>query len=749
MEGNVFLRAQAIFRGSTGRSARRKLLFLAAGVALAIACIALIRFSPTFGARRPNVLIVTIDTLRADHLGCYGYRAARTPHIDQLATEGVLCTDAIAAAPITMPSHSSILTGLLPPAHGVRDNGAYALGDDNVTLAERLKARGYSTQAFVSAIVLARRYNLTQGFDGYDDDLWAEDSPKLFMIRDRPAARTADRAIAWLERWAGTPERKPFFLWVHFFDPHQPYEASAEDAAGAATPYDAEITSADRGVGRLLEALRARGVLDDTLVVLTADHGESLGEHGEKTHALFVYDATVRVPLVLRYPRLLPKGTVYPGSVRSVDIVPTVLAALRLPGGRETQGRDLLDPLRGRSAPLDLPQYAESLLSELGFGMAPLYSVRQGGFKFIRAPRPELYDLRNDPRELHNLYATDRGRAGRLERELDRLLQESARQAHAARENPMSRESEEALRALGYVAPATDRQSMGGMDPKDGIAIYRQLEDARHLAQGRRWQQAETVLRGILAEIPGHLSARNILALCLVRQNKLDEARKEYERSLAQDPGQARVLAMLGTLDLLNGDDAAAERQYRDALARMPGFVEAMVNLGFIQSLRDDNAGAEAWYAKAVAADPGLPVVHRRIGDLHYERRDYAGALASYRRALEVAPHDFQALVQAGNAAKHVGEDETARGYFDRASTVRPDSWLPAYNKACLEATRGRTADALASLDVAIGKGFRALQLLKHDPELATLRGQAEFRARLAAVERAARAAPAVDDAES
>lgn len=313
----------------------------------------------------------------------------------------------------------------------------------------------------------------------------------------------------------------------------------------------------------------------------------------------------------------------------------------------------------------------------------------------------------------------------------------------------MSRESEEALRALGYLAPAADRSSMGGMDPKDGIDFYNRLEDARHLAQRRQWPRAETILRGILAQLPGHLSARNILALCLVRQDRLDEAREEYERSLVQDPGQPRVLAMLGTLDLLSGDDATAERHYRAALEHMPGFVEAMVNLGFIQSLRGDDAGAESWYAKATAAEPGLPMVHRRLGDLHYERRDYKAALAAYRRALEVAPHDFQALVQAGNAAKHVAEDDAARGYFDRARKVRPDSWLPGYNQACLEAARGRAAEAFSALDEAIGKGFQGLGLLNGDPELAGLRGLPGFRPRLEAVRRAARATPARDDSES
>src|SRR5260221_1623024 len=232
-----------------------------------------------------NVLVITIDTLRADHLGCYGFHLARTPVIDQLASEGMRASNTVSSAPITMPSHTSIFTGLFPPAHGVRDNGAYALGEDAVTLAERLRDSGYTTHAFVSALVLNRRYNLNQGFETYDDDLWAEDDPKLFMIRERQAPKTADLFLAWLNSW-NAKKTKPFFTWIHFFDPHQPYRPSPEDLATSVSPYAAEITGLYRQIGRLMERLRTDGLLDETLVIFTADHGESLGEHGEQTHAI-------------------------------------------------------------------------------------------------------------------------------------------------------------------------------------------------------------------------------------------------------------------------------------------------------------------------------------------------------------------------------------------------------------------------------------------------------------------------------
>ena len=673
----------------------------------------------------PNVLLVTLDTTRADHIGCYGFPLAQTPRLDRLAREGVRCANAVTAAPITLPSHSTILTGLYPPAHGVRDNGTYALGDDAVTLAERLKAKGYRTQAFVSALVLNRRYGLAQGFDGYDDDLWSEDEAKLFMIRSRPGPKTAARAAAWLDRWAkeGSPKsRKPFFLWMHLFDAHQPYRLTSAERVLAPSAYDAEIGVLDRSVGRVLDELEKLGVLDDTLVVVTADHGESLGEHGEKTHAVFVYDATVRVPLLLRFPRGLPRGKVYEGPVRTVDLVPTILAALKLPGGKETQGTNLLPALAGAEPPPDLPQYSESLLSEVGFGMAPLFGVRHGGYKWIRAPKPEVYDLVHDRRELRNLYPAEARRGARLDRELQAVLDDSQRRALNPQKSPMDKETLESLQALGYLAPRNTRQAMQGIDPKDGMVLYTKLEDARHLAQQDQWDESERLLRELLAVTPNNVTAVNILALVKTRQGDLLAARQEYLHSLALDPKQARVHAMLGTLSLLDDDLDAAERSYRRALEITPGFVEAISNLGMIAALRDDPRKAEALYRQAIAADPGFPRVYRRLADLYYERGDYAKALENYRKTLAVEPADFVALVQAGNSARHAGDPKAAADYFSKAAHRRPSSWIPVYNEACLAAVSGDSARALKLLGTLGDKTFVRTELLTTDPDLAAVR---------------------------
>lgn len=679
-----------------------------------------------------NVLVITIDTTRADHIGCYGFHLARTPVIDQMAAEGVRAANAVSSAPITMPSHSSIFTGLYPLAHGVRDNGAYALGEDAVTLAERLRSTGYTTHAFVSALVLNRRYNLNQGFESYDDDLWSEEDPKLFMIRSRRAPKTADRFLSWLEGWNKT-KSKPFFTWIHFFDPHQPYHPDPMDVPLAASTYDAEITGVDRAIGRIVDKLREDNLLDNTLLVITADHGESLGEHGEPTHAIFVYDATVRVPLIIRAPWLLKPG-VYEAPVRSVDIMPTILDGLGMAAPKAIDGRSLLAALQGKEAAPQLPQYSESLLSEVGFGMAPLFAIRDGGYKFIRAPRPELYDLRNDPHELHNLVAQQPRVAARLNGELSQLMQESERHAIKAAANPMTKETEESLQALGYLAPHGERNAMQGIDPKDGLPLHNKLEEARHFAQRGKWAESEKLLLEIAAVTPRNVSALNVLGLIGVKTADLVKARKYYTQSLAIDPSQFRVHGVLGGLALAEGKLDEATREFKVSLQENPHFAESMANLGFIEALQGHEPAAEQWYQKGIAADPTFPRVYRRLGDLYYERGDFAHAYGYYKKTIEILPSDVRAVLQAGNSARRIGKAAEAEALFQRGEALRPDGWIPTYNRVCLLATTGKADMALQTLDKLVTKHPLPMTLVEHDPDLASVRalpGYAALRHRL------------------
>jgi len=686
---------------------------------------------------RPNVLVITIDTCRVDRIRCYGYPLARTSGVDRLAAGGVRCTNAATVAPITLPAHASILTGLYPPAHGVRDNGAYALSDSAVTLAERFKQAGYETSAFVSALVLSKLYNLTQGFDAYDDDLWEEDQPEMFMIRDRPGPKTAKLFTAWLDGWHARGQA-PFFAWVHMFDPHQPFNSNPPDAYLCPTPYDAEIAQADDGVEIIVKWLEGKGLLDQTFIVLTADHGESLGEHKEKTHAIFIYDATIHVPLVWRYPPLLPAGKVYDGPVRAIDIMPTVLAAAGVAGGDQTQGENLLGALRGDVAPPESPQYCESLLSQVGFGMAPLHGVRLDGFKYIRAPRPELYDLRNDPKELDNLYDHRKDFAIQLEARLDAIMKQSdAIALDSSNKKPMDGETMEMLEALGYMASEESISAMGGMDPKDGIEIYEMLQKARGAARFGRWDICESLCRKLLERVPGHASALNMLASALMRGGRLDEAEAVCVKSLESEPRQHRVHLMMANISIRRENLDEAEARIKKVFELSPKFPEAMIRMGYIERMRGNRKAAEEWIQKAAAEDPKSPRVQASYAELFYLNGKYREALEHYRKALEVNPKIFSAIMLAGGCAQKENRFDEAETFYQQGLKLRPDSWLPPYNLACLRAAQQRYEEAFTLLKQAIDTdtGRRPLRsLMTHDKDLEPLRTDPRFTPLLNAV---------------
>ncbi len=528
---------------------------------------------------------------------------------------------------------------------------------------------------------------------------------------------------------------------MHFFDPHQPYNLRSFDlAALTATPYDAEIAEADRGVGRLIDWLREHGRLDDTLVVLTADHGESLGEHGEPTHGVFIYDSTIHVPLIWRLPHVFPSGTTYDGPVRHIDIVPTILAILGLPGRETTQGTDVLAALQKRTPPPDLTQYSEARLAEEGFGMAPLFGVRHDGRKWIQAPRPELYDLHSDPGELHNLYPEEPAAARPLEGALEAVVTDSKGRALTAPTREIDRETEDMLRALGYLAPPEERAEMGGMDPKDGMALYAKLQAARESAQEGDWDGATKLLTEVIATAPENVTAHNLLALADIRRGDYDGAERQYQESLAKQPRQHRVYGALGALAIHRGDLDEAERRFHQALDLAPNYVEAMSNLGWVEAARGNEAGAEAWYQRAIAVDPSYPHVYRRLADLYYDRKDWAHALEYYHRVLTALPNFFEVLIQAGNSARFLNDTQKAAAYYDEAAKVHADSWIPPYNLACLRALGGDPQGAMVLLGQAVDLGFGGTKLLDTNEDFASLRALPEWPELVARAEQVARA---------
>jgi choline-sulfatase len=684
---------------------------------------------------QPNVIVITVDTLRADHLGCYGFEQARTPNIDALAAQGVRADRAMAAVPITLPSHTTLFTGLNPPAHGVRDNGLYKVPDEAETLAERLKAEGYRTQAFVSAWVLHRRFNLNQGFDDYDDVLDDEGNPGMFRVPERSGKDTMDEVLKWLDSAVEPSSKAPFFLWVHLFDPHQPYAPPAEDAQASPTPYDGEIASVDRQIGRFIDKLRDKKVLDDTILVFTSDHGESLGEHGEATHALFIYESTIRVPLIVRYPHALPAAKVYSGAVGGVDVMPTILGLAGLKPN-DTQGADLSKAMAGTvEAPLRSP-YSESVHPELEFGMVPLHGLRSNQWTYIRAPRAELYDRSTDPGETHNLLedgdaASDNSRAQALalEKALTDVFEDSKRFAMTSDVRPIDDETTKMLQALGYMDASDAPAGVEGMDPKDGIQLFNAMDEARQFALRSNYQAAKEVLVRLLDAAPSNASARNLLAMCELYLGNMDAVENLYLESLAHEPRQPEVLTQLGRLRMAEGKLEAARARLLEALTVDPAYIPAMIFVAHIDIKQGKPEAAKAWYDRAIESDPKDPAPYQQYGDFYFRRNEFEKAKGWYEKTLELQPDSYLGAMQAGMSALRLSDSATAERYFLLANRNDPNSWKPLYNLACVQSRKGARDAAFGYLQRAIASGFVDSAMLRADPCFAALRADPRFTA--------------------
>jgi choline-sulfatase len=561
------------------------------------------RTAPPAVGRGANLLLVTIDTLSAERVGCYGYDRAQTPRIDGLAQEGLLFERALTVAPLTLPSHTSLLTGLYPLHHGVRDNGIFRAGDSLETLAEALGAEGYATGAFVSAHVLEGFYGLAQGFDTYDDSFGASMAgPNL----ERPADRTTERALAWLGTAAAD---KPWFAWVHLFDPHVPYLPPARFPAratgDASARYDAEVTFADEQLGRLLDSLEASGQAERTLVVVTSDHGESFGQHDEPTHGFFVYDAVMRVPLVMRFPPL-GQGRRVSGQVSLVDIFPTVLEILLGDAPGELDGRSLLSSWEQDAAPLHHDAYLESQHPFYALGLAPIAALSTADYKYIEAPRPELYAHGDDPGELQNLFADETALAAGLAREM--LALRGGRPAldpeatDALQPTSASDEDLAKLRALGYTFGAGQGRD-AGIDPKDIVREYNEL----------RAQAAPLFQRGRFAELV-----------------------PIYERILAICPGDVPTMGKLGEAYHRLGDYERAEAMLRPCVSLRGDQTRAALNLAHVLRKTDRREEALEVYQAALKGAPTDTVVLIDAAQIALELGRNGLALEFGRRALEV-----------------------------------------------------------------------------------------------------------------
>ncbi len=647
-----------------------------------------------------NVLLVTVDTLRADRL-----TGTLMPRLSELARQGHAFPTAYAHAPLTLPSHASILTGLLPPAHGVRGNGGFRLTEDHVTLAERLKGAGYRTGAFIGAFVLDARFGLGQGFDVYqavaDDRAFAVD----FAFAERPAEAVLRDADAWLRQ----PSAAPWFAWVHLFDPHAPYEAPGATPAAA---YDGEVRRVDAALGSFLDRLRARGALDRTLVVVTADHGEGLGAHGEATHGLFVYDTTVRVPLVVAGPGVDAATSARPAA--HIDLVPTVLDTLELPADAGLPGRSLRAEL-----PEDRPIYLEAFDGWLSAAAAPVRAVVQRGLKFISVPEAELYDLERDPAEAANLYEAADPRVRELTAALAQV--ERGRFSSGPATDPAA---DRRLRSLGYAsgAAAVPTRDFGADDdPKRVRPLYERFLTT--LASGT--PDADALLQ-IVRERPAFEAARLAAASLLIEAGRgadavallrTEAAAPEASPTLVERLGAAwlaageprraaEVLAplvardpaavsadawnMLGVARAQLGERSVARQALDQAVRLAPSAVRFRFNRALLRLEDGDRAGALADAGEMVVLAPELTDAWRLRATLHFESGQRAAAIADWQRVVALEPGDADSLFNLATALEAAGNLVEARAAAARYLSLpgRPDSGADAAAMRALAARR-------------------------------------------------------------
>ena len=649
-----------------------------------------------------NVLLVTIDTLRADRLGAYG--GPPTAAIDALSARGVRFARAYAHAPMTLPSHVSILTGLLPPVHGVRNNGTFRLDPSVLTLASLLRAAGYRTGAFVGAFVLDRRFGLDQGFDVYDD-LYRESRNRAdFRFDERRAPEVLQPAADWILSGRARAEARvgqrpadqtmPWFAWVHLFDPHAPYDAPE---ARTADLYDNEIAFTDAALGAFLSRLRGAGGLDRTLIALTADHGEGLGDHGEATHGLFAYDTTLRVPLVIAGPGIAPR--VGSDLAAHVDLLPTVLDLLGLDAPDGLPGISLRGAMNGDD-PGPRALYFEALDANLTRRWAPLTGTVRGAWKYIDLPIDELYDLEADPDETTNL-ATTRPR----ERDTLRVALDDLRRrfgpAGPAEALPPDADTEARLRALGYTAVAPGPAAAGRYtdddDPKRLVDLDRRYNDALAQATAGALDEAAASLRTIIAARPDFTGAYTTAASILIQAGRPAEAVDLLGAARAQGLDSPQIADRLGAAQLAAGRPAEAAAALEPLAAAPAPTIDSLNTLGVAYAELGRAADARRLFDRVLAVDPKSPGTWNNVGllDLHAGRLD--AAAAAFRRAVAADPA-YTAAWQGLGAALVERDRAAAIDAWTRVVELAPDDHDTLFNVGVLLAESAEPAAALPYL---------------------------------------------------
>ena len=627
----------------------------------------------------PNIVLITLDTVRADRMGFLGSTRKLTPNLDVFARQSVVFSRAYAQAPITTASHATILTGTYPQFHQVTDFGV-PLAPDLPYAPQILSAHGYHTAAFIGSLILdpASRSapGFERGFDLYDSNFHRR---RPGEDRYQSIERRGEQVIAHALDWLDQQPRAPFFIWIHLYDAHDPYDPPEPfKTRYAATPYDGEIAYVDSVVGKLLAQLLMRGLYRDAMIAVMSDHGESLGDHGELTHGIFLYDSTIRVPLIVKLPGGLGAGERIQTRARLADVLPTILDTVHVPVPKEIQGESLMPLIQAAhaskpaaskgsaskiSAPADRSAYSESDYPHRTFGWSSLHSLRTGKYLFVQAPRPELYDQLTDPKAEHNLASFSSAVATTLETQTSAFRQRTAtsKDAPVVTADP---ELQEKLNALGYVGDNTNAPMPGikdtEADPKDKIEIVNLMHRAEMMEEGARYQEAVPLLEQVIAKEPGLPIAYLQLGTSYTFLKNYAKSIPVLRKAVEMRPDLTIPRFQLGSALFETGDMQGAIEQFEICVSRSPRWPEAL-------------------YALATA----------------YARTDrLADAIKDYRKVVELRPNHYGANLLLGRALTLSGTAQEALAPLTKASELQPQSAEPHSFLADAYTQLGRETDA-------------------------------------------------------
>ncbi len=680
-----------------------------------------------------NYILITVDTLRADRIGCYGFAGIETPYMDLFASRGVKFEKCVAPTPLTLPSHTSLLTGTQPSFHGVRDNGGFLVPQDIITLPELFKQEDYKTAAFVAAYVLDSKWGLNQGFDYYFDrfDLSRYKTISLGNVQRR-GDEVIDEALIWLE----DNKLDNFFTWIHLYDPHTPYEPpSPYKEQYPQRPYLGEIAYTDSQLGRLWQYLEENHLVENTILIFAADHGESLGEHREGTHGFFIYQEGVHVPLIFVTPFEELQGLSRSAVVSLIDVMPSILDMVGIPPPSQIQGKSLIPLFFKENNPGKSFAYSETYYPRFHYGWSELKGIQDSRFKLIIAPDVELYDLENDPDEKDNLASTHKEELRKLQILAEKYIKDTSENAFQLDYRHMDEETRQKLAALGYIGSFTDSSKLEGKElanPKDKIGVFNRLSRARELGLEGKFGPAVNMINEIIKEDPDIIDAYFTLGNLYFKERKFEKALEYFFEVLDKKPDDAFTVINIANSYIRMGDleeagkfilslieSIAPDSQiyfvlgniyntqekydqaihyYQKCMELNPYSASAYSALGGIYVIQDKIEEAEKNLQKAADFNPKLLNVHYNFAQLHEKKGDLLQAAEEYKRELDNIPHNFKASFNLSRVYRLLGQEEEEFQCLKKTIEIAPRFPLSYFYLARVYLNRGQNFEEAVSL---------------------------------------------------